>query len=321
MPEVTLPDGSVASFPDDMPQDQIVQAIQSHLSSTAPAATASPAPAAVPQVDPRLAAGDPEAAGAVAASQAMAPVVSELPRTAAVAGSGLARGGAELVGMPGDLTRLATAGHVAPSWLPTSPQAVDWLSRKASDVGVPLATPQTPFERYLNAAAEGVGSTLPLALIPGAGEAGLAARAGLGAAQGAAMGAGGEAGRELAPNAPALGTLAGALAGGGAAGMALGGWRPISAALQKTHWRRTRRSISRRGWPAMSPGVALGKGCSRRRCGRRVAVAPKRRWRALWTNSATRSKGPRRGSTRQAPRRRPLCRAPARPCRIRRGSG
>ena len=221
MPDVTLPDGSIATFPDTMPQDQIVQVIQSHLANAAPAPATAPAPG--PQTEPTLAADwNPEdQVGGSAAAMA---------RPAEVIGSGLLRGGAQLVGLPGDLERLARAGTI----LPSSQNTVGGLTRAMADIGVPLATPQTSGERYINAAAEGVGSTLPLALIPGVGEAGMAARAGLGVVQGAAMGAGGEAGRELAPNAPALGTLAGALAGGGAAGMALGAGGRLAAYLAGT---------------------------------------------------------------------------------------
>lgn len=185
------------------------------------------------------AADDPFAADRVAPPAAAAPPVDHnapVPswlHTGEVAGSGLLRGGAELAGLPGDLTRLATAGRVSPWWLPTSPTAVDWLSRQAANVGVPLATPQTPVERYINAAAEGVGSTLPLALIPGA-EAALPARAALAAAQGAGAGLGGEAGRELTPGHPMVGGLVGALAGGAGAGTAVGGAGRLAAALSGT---------------------------------------------------------------------------------------
>jgi hypothetical protein len=136
-----------------------------------------------------------------------------------VVGSGLVRGAASLVGLPGDLAALA---RIRPSWLPTSPQTTDWTSRQAANLGMPLATAQSSLETYLNAGAEGVGSTLPLALIPGVGEAGLAARAGLATLQGAASGVGGEVGREALPNSPALGSLIGSLLGGGAAGIGLG---------------------------------------------------------------------------------------------------
>jgi hypothetical protein len=220
MPDVTLPDGSIATFPDEMPQDQIVQVIRNHLASAAPATPSSAPSAASPAAD--AAAWNPE--------DQVGGAGGEMARPAEVAGSGLLRGGAQLVGLPGDIERLARAGTI----LPSSQDTVGGLTRGMADIGVPLATPQTPGERYINAAAEGVGSTLPLALIPGVGEAGMAARAGLGAVQGAAMGAGGEAGRELAPNSPALGTLAGALAGGGAAGMALGGAGRLAAYLAGT---------------------------------------------------------------------------------------
>jgi hypothetical protein len=201
MPNVQLPDGTVATFPDDMPQDQIEGAIRSHLQAM------QPAPSAPPTNLPGYVAGS-----------GVVPPPETLGRGAALIGAGLGRGLATDVGLPGDIAELAGMG----GYLPTSQQAVSGLQRMVPS----LPTPQTPGERILEAGAQGAGGALPLgvlgavpAAVGGGGGAALASAAGRAAIQGAAMGAGGEAGgQEFGPPGRAVGSLLGVLGGGAAAG-------------------------------------------------------------------------------------------------------
>lgn len=219
MTDVTLPDGSIAAFPDSMPQDQIAAAIQAHLAQQN-------------QNLPGVLRGGED--------NAVIPA-PELPGEHAgkVAGSNLIAGGLDLAGMPGSVLNALPKMAPSPS-APASanedetaiaqlaasggglrlPTSKDLLSG-AKDLGIidqPSQQPRDWGERLLAGAARGVGSTAPLGLFGG--PAGIL-KAGI---QGAASGLGGEVGKNYLPVSenPTVSTLAGILAGQGVGGAAFG---------------------------------------------------------------------------------------------------
>lgn len=221
--EVTLPDGTIATFPDNMPQEQIADVVKSHIASqnaNLPGLAPTPAQAGVPSDAP---VPSPELPGAHASK---------------VMGSNLLAGALDLAGVPGSvmatlpkpppvpsysvppptddpIAQLAAAGHGL-----SLPSSQDLLTG-AKSMGLidqPSQQPQGEGERLLAAAARGAGGTLPLAL---GGGIGALAKAGL---QGAASGIGGEIGQRYLPvsESPAISALAGVVAGQGAGGATFG---------------------------------------------------------------------------------------------------
>jgi hypothetical protein len=190
--------GPTLSFPDGTDPSVIDAAVQAHVT----AATAAAAP-------------PPEQ-------------MQGIGRDVALPASNLVKGGVSLAGMPGDAYNAVANGsnglanYLTGGFWPYQPTTNPWDSAHLLDtsknLGItdrPDLTPQNTRERYTAAAADGVGSTLPLALASG-GAGLLPALSAL--AQGIGAGTGGEFLSNMFPEHPdvarVLGGLFGAFTGG-----------------------------------------------------------------------------------------------------------
>jgi hypothetical protein len=226
MPEVELPDGTIATFPDNLPQDQIAAAIRAHIGSqnaNLPGAGSVPG-TVTPAGNGNAVVIPPERPGEHAAN---------------VAGSNLLAGALDLAGMPGSLLNAMpklTANPNAPAGSDEN-QAIAQLAASGGGLSLPTSAdllsgakgmglidqpsqqPRDTPERLLAAGARGVGGAAPLGLLGGPAS---LAKATI---QGAASGIGGELGKVYFPISenPVVSTLAGVLAGQGAAGAMFGG--------------------------------------------------------------------------------------------------
>jgi hypothetical protein len=158
MPDVTLPDGSVATFPDDMPQEQIVQAIQTHLASVAP-------PAATPPATAGPAVGSMLSGAGNAAARAVTFGLSDLASAAGGAtGAALKR----YLPLPGTTpapiggtwsqdfsNQLAAERNAANQFSTQHP----WISRAATLAG--MLTPTAPIEAAGQALGRGAAAVAP----------------------------------------------------------------------------------------------------------------------------------------------------------------
>lgn len=183
MQNVTLPDGGTASFPDDMPPEQIAAILQGHAKAQAP----------VPKVEN--------------------PALGALHS----AGTGLVKGViASTVGLPGNLSELGRAGLSAAGFAPSTKESFLPTSRSiegAIDERFPglLRKPETEAEKYIQGGTEGVGAFVnPFGLggaILGRGAKAAPILTKGGAAAGGALGLANEAGRTAFSSNPEAGGL------------------------------------------------------------------------------------------------------------------
>lgn len=194
MTDVSLPDGSIASFPDTMSDADISSAVQSHLGQMS-------GPGRWPALLGSAAAkGALEGVGAIGDVQDLGQRLFNQ-------------------GIYNPIRRLVTGSPMSPAAQqmsqssPLDSASLIGAAKSAGIVDRPDLQPQTTGERYGSAAAEGVGSIAPMLALGGASLPGMAQ----GVIQGAAAGAGGQAASDLYPDsalARATGSILGAVTAG-----------------------------------------------------------------------------------------------------------
>lgn len=195
MTDVTLPDGSIASFPDTMSDADISSAVQSHLGQMS-------GPGRWPAL-----LGSAAAKGALEGIGAVGDIGDLGQR---LFNQGIYSPLHQLVtGRP-----MSAAGRAISESSPLDSASLVSAAQNAGLVNRADLQPQTTAERYGSAAAEGVGSMAPTLALGGAGLPGVVQ----GVAQGAGAGLGGQAASDIAPGsalAHATGSILGALGAGG----------------------------------------------------------------------------------------------------------